>query len=108
MIQIDGERGSLSKRLLAIFLITPFWLLLPACAFILGDEEKMDFESLPANIQQLASVEIGSNQIVEVERERRYGKTIYAINYLVGEDEWEIEYLETGVLIDKALELDNK
>lgn len=82
-------------------------LLFSSCSFLTQKEEIMQFDELPAKIQQLARAEIGNNAIVQVERESRFGKSLYAINYTVEDIEWELEYSIDGKMLDKSVELDS-
>ena len=87
-------------------LVFPFSLVLPACSLLLGGDSEISFESLPADIRSQAAIEIGENQIVEVEREWQFGRRVYAINYLSEGIEWELEYARSGELISKSVEED--
>lgn len=93
-------------RLPGLFALATLSLVLSSCSFLTGSEEVMRFDELPAHIQKMARAEMGTNPIVQVERESRFGRNIYAINYTVDDVEWELEYSADGKLLDKSLELD--
>jgi hypothetical protein len=86
------------------FVGIPIILLLGACSALGWTEQKISMQDLPNNIRHLAEAEIDGRQVVEVERESTPRRTVYSINYMIGDEEWELEYTESGELLSKELE----
>ena len=74
-------------------------MLFTGCSYIQGYDEEISFEQLPDNIRLLVEEEINAGQIVEIEKEVELFRTTYSIEYVVGEEEWELEYRSDGTLI---------
>lgn len=81
-------------------------LLTNGCA-MLGQHETdqvISMQELPAAVRPLAEKEVAGFRIIEVEKENKNGKVIYAITYDQAGVEMEIEYAEDGTLISKERE----
>ncbi len=74
-------------------------LVLSGCSSLFRYEEEITFEQLPENIQQLVLQQIDIEQIVEIEKEEELFRIRYSIEYLNGEEEWELEYSSNGELL---------
>jgi hypothetical protein len=74
-------------------------LVLAGCSSLLSYEEEISFEQLPEIIQQLVLQEIDVEQIIEIEKEEEFFRIRYSIEYLNGEEEWELEYNNDGELL---------
>lgn len=81
-------------------------LLTNGCALV-GHHETdkvISMQELPAAVRPLAEKEVVGCRIIEVEKENKNGKVIYAIAYHRAGVEKEIEYVEDGALLYKGKE----
>jgi len=91
--------GSCSKSIIMVTV-----LLLGGCGMLCSIDEEISVDQLPDHIRRLAEAQVGSNKIVEVERESKDGRIIYAIKYEMEGIEWELEYSESGELLSHERE----
>lgn len=84
-----------------IFLVCWTLLLISGCS---SHELKISMDQLPEQIRTAAKKEIAGDEVIEVEKELKHGKVIYAVKYNHNGTEMEIEYSETGLLLFKGLE----
>jgi uncharacterized membrane protein YkoI len=61
-------------------------------------------DDLPAAVRPLAEKEVKGSKIIEVEREIKDGKVIYAITYEQAGTKMEVEYSADGNLLSKGKE----
>ena len=59
---------------------------------------------LPAAVKPLAEQDVKGNKVIEVEKEMKDGKVIYAITYDQAGTKMEVEYLADGTLVSKGKE----
>ena len=80
--------------------------LVSGCAmFEKGDNaEKISMDQLPPLVKPAAEKETAGCKIIEVEKELKDGKVIYAVTYDEKGKEMEIEYSEDGKLLFKGPE----
>ena len=90
----------------SFLLFTPFSLIL-GCVYMLGAEQVLSFTELPSDIQLLAMTEVGDGEIVSVEREYGFRGVSYGIEFEREGRLWDIEYSDSGKLIEYFLELDD-
>ncbi len=64
----------------------------------------ISMNDLPPAVKPLAEKEVAGCRIIEVEKENKDGKVIYAITYDQAGVEMEIEYAEDGTLLSKGKE----
>lgn len=62
-----------------------------------GDE--LRFEELPAKVQATVKREVKDGRITDIEREVRRGGTLYEIEFIQDNREWEIDVAEDGRLL---------
>ena len=67
-------------------------------------DKVISMNELPSAVRPLAEKEIGDCRIIEVEKEMKDGKVIYAITYDQTGTKMEIEYSENGALLSKGKE----
>ena len=67
-------------------------------------EEAISMQDLPAAVLPLAEQETKGCRIIEVEKEYKNGKEIFAITYDQAGTEMEIEYAKDGTLLFKGKE----
>ena len=83
-----------------------FIILTSGCAHV-GEHDSdvvITMQDLPAAVRPLAEKEVVGCRIIEVEKENKNGKVIYAVTYDQAGVEMEIEYAEDGTLISKGRE----
>lgn len=66
--------------------------------------EVISMEQLPSVVKTAAEKETAGCKIIEVEKEFKDGKVIYAVTYDEKDKEMEIEYSEDGTLLFKGPE----
>ena len=95
-----------NKIYLSLALSALILLLFSGCSLFGGSEDDLviSMEELPAAVKPLAEKETEGCKIIEVEKEIKDGKTIYAITYDQDGIEMEIEYTPSGELISKGRE----
>jgi ABC-type uncharacterized transport system auxiliary subunit len=70
-----------------------------------GDNaEKMSMDQLPPTVKAAVEKETMDCRVIEVEKELKDGKVIYAVTYDEKGKKMEIEYSEDGTLLFKGLE----
>ena len=67
-------------------------------------DQVISMSDLPAAVRLLAEKEVAGSKIIEVEKEMKEGKVIYAITYDQAGTKMEVEYAEDGALISKGKE----
>lgn len=67
-------------------------------------DQVITMNDLPAAVKPLAEKETAGCRILEVEKEQKAGKTVYAITYDQAGTKMELEYAEDGKLISKGKE----
>jgi uncharacterized membrane protein YkoI len=67
-------------------------------------DQVISMQDLPAAVKPLAQKETSGCNIIEVEKEYKHGKVIYAITYDQTGTKMELEYAEDGTLISKGKE----
>ena len=66
--------------------------------------QQISMDQLPAAVKAAAEKEIAGAKIIEVEKELKDGKPIYAVTYDENGKEMEVEYSEDGTLLSKGPE----
>ena len=105
----DKERNAFMdtvKQLSVVaLLVVTTVTLVSGCSF-LGQKksEVISMNELPAAVKPLADKETAGCKIIEVEKEMKNGKVIYAITYDQAGIEMEVEYAPDGTLISKGKE----
>lgn len=91
---------------LAVGMVVSALLVANGCAMFGQHEsdEVISMRELPAAVRPLAEKEVAGCRIIEVERENKNGRVVYAITYDQGGVEMEIEYAEDGTLLSKGRE----
>ena len=88
-----------------LIVISILILSLQSCSIFSNSEQTISLQQLPEKIRTLAEQTIGTCQIVEVEKETQWGRTLYSVNYLIDGVEWELELSESGEIISHEQEL---
>ena len=76
-----------------------------------GDEEgevKVQLKDCPEAVQKTIKKEAGDGKIVEVEKEREHGKTVYEAEVIIDGQEYELTVAEDGELLGKEKEGDEE
>jgi len=68
------------------------------------NEEAVDLQDCPKVVQKTLKRESKGGKIVEIEKEKEDGKTIYEAEVMIGGKEYEVEIAECGTLLSKVLE----
>ena len=68
------------------------------------NSERISMRQLPSVVRALAEKETAGCELIEVEKEMKDGKVIYAVTYNEKGTEMELEYSEDGILLSKAPE----
>ena len=94
------------KRLSLVTLLVVTTVILISGCSLPGQKksEVISMNELPAAVKPLADKETAGCKIIEVEKEMKNGKVIYAITYDQAGIEMEVEYAPDGTLISKGKE----
>jgi len=99
--------GSMKKTTEALVVVIGSLTFSAGCA-LFGPKNESDqvilMQDLPAAVKPLAEKETSGCKIIEVEKEIKHGKVIYAIMYDQAGTEMEVEYADDGTLISKGKE----
>ena len=74
------------------------------CALFGAADKEISMNELPVAVRPLAEKEVGKGKIIEVEKDMKGGKVIYAITYDRSGTPMELEYLADGTLLFKGKE----
>lgn len=91
---------SIAASILATMLLTQGCAICRMCQ----PDQVITMNDLPAAVKTLAEKETAGCRIIEVEKEQKAGRTIYAITYDQAGTKMELEYAEDGKLISKGKE----
>jgi len=83
---------------LALFTVIPSLMIATSLASA-GDD--LTFDQLPKAVQTTVKREVGAGQISEIERDIKRGRTVYEIEFITENKQFEIEVGEDGALLDK-------
>jgi hypothetical protein len=87
-------------KTLALFTVIPSLLIATSLAGASADDD-LRFEELPKPVQVTVQREVGKGQISEIERDVKRGRTVYEVEFVTEQRQFEIEVGEDGRLLDR-------
>ena len=100
------NKKRINRWMMGVVVVMGTISLIAGCAvFEKGDNaEKISMDQLPLVVKAAAEKETAGCKIIEVEKELKDGKVVYAVTYDEKGKEMEIEYSEDGTLLFKGPE----
>jgi len=74
------------------------------CALLGEKDQVITMSDLPAAVKPLAEKDVAGCKVIEVEKEMKHGKVVYAITYDAAGTKMEVEYSPDGKLLSKGKE----
>jgi uncharacterized membrane protein YkoI len=71
------------------------------------NEQKVTVDQLPPAVRKTLEKEAAGGKILEIEKERERGKTVYEAQIIKNGQKWEIEIAEDGKVLDREQENDD-
>jgi hypothetical protein len=87
-------------KTLALFTVIPSLLIATSLASASADDD-LRFDELPKPVQVTVQREVGKGQISEIERDVKRGRTVYEVEFVTEQRQFEIEVGEDGRLLDR-------
>lgn len=78
------------------------FVLAPAVGLGAGErKDDVAFEDLPPAVQETVTREVGEGEIEDIERDLELGEVVYEVEYVVDQQDYEIEVAEDGTLLSR-------